>query len=123
MSIIISNVPHYLHYLLRVGDDLNVVSTEMQNLKENERHLRELLDNERQVVESKTKSIKKMESVLKAVTANNDEMKQKNVSLYMQVRINKIIYTLISPPTICYLLFVYNRLRSWWKNITTRRTE
>lgn len=70
-----------------MGNDWNVLSAEMQNLKETERHLTELLASERQNVESKTKSLRKCESVLKAVATRNDDTKQENTSLRIQVSI------------------------------------
>jgi hypothetical protein len=68
-----------------MGEELHMLLSNVQNLKENERHLANVLNSERQNAESKTKALRKCECVLKAVTDNNDDMKQENTSLHMQV--------------------------------------
>lgn len=74
-----------LYIICRMGEDLNILSAELSNLKETERHLSELLSNERQNVETKTKALKKLENVLKAVVANNEDAKEENAQLHLDV--------------------------------------
>lgn len=78
-----------------MGEELNNLTNDVQNLKENERYLTANLNSEKQAVESKAKALLKSENVLKAVIDKNAELKEKNVHLNLKVSNLYILY-------ICY---------------------
>lgn len=70
-----------------MGEELNNLTNDVQNIKENERYITSNLNSKSQAVESKDKALRKCENVLKAALSKNDDLKHENALLNSQVSV------------------------------------